>query len=71
VTLGAIETRADAVRAAEALGNRVLLVQFVFNTALGEVLLFRGLLLPRMGAFGRADWVANGLLFACYHLHEP
>jgi hypothetical protein len=24
-----------------------------------------------MGAFGRADWLVNGLLFACYHLHEP
>jgi hypothetical protein len=21
--------------------------------------------------FGRADWLVNGLLFACYHLHEP
>ncbi len=38
---------------------------FLFNTVLGEELLFRGLLLPRMqGAFGRWDWVANGLLFA-------
>ena len=27
------------------------------------------LLLPRMqGAFGRLDWVANGVLFAFYHL---
>jgi len=44
----------------------------VFNTALGEELLFRGLLLPRMrGAFGRWDWVANGVLFAFYHLHVP
>src|SRR5215204_4018914 len=44
----------------------------VFNTALGEELLFRGVLLPRMqGAFGRFDWVANGVLFAAYHLHEP
>jgi len=49
----------------------ILVVQFVFNTALGEELLFRGLLLPRMAAFGRLDWVVNGLLFACYHLHEP
>jgi len=43
----------------------------VINTALGEELLFRGLLLPRMGAFGRADWLVNGLLFALYHLHVP
>jgi membrane protease YdiL (CAAX protease family) len=41
-------------------------------TFLGEELLFRGLLLPRMaGAFARADWVANGLLFGVYHLHQP
>ena len=44
----------------------------VFNTILGEELLFRGLLLPRMqGAFGDRDWLANGLLFAVYHLHSP
>jgi membrane protease YdiL (CAAX protease family) len=50
----------------------LLLVNFVFNTALGEELLFRGFLLPRMrGAFGRGDWVANGLLFTGYHLHVP
>ena len=37
----------------------------MFNTVLGEELLFRGFLLPRMeGAFGRRDWVANGVLFA-------
>jgi membrane protease YdiL (CAAX protease family) len=49
----------------------ILMVMFIFKTALGEELLFRGLLLPRMGSFGRGDWVANGVLFACYHLHEP
>jgi uncharacterized protein len=50
----------------------LILVMFIFNTALGEELMFRGYLLPRMeGAFGRRDWVANGLLFACYHLHVP
>jgi membrane protease YdiL (CAAX protease family) len=44
----------------------------IFNTVLGEELLFRGLLLPRMnGAFRRGDWVANGVLFAAYHLHVP
>jgi membrane protease YdiL (CAAX protease family) len=44
----------------------------LFNTVLGEELLFRGLLLPRMnGVFGRRDWLANGVLFACYHLHMP
>jgi uncharacterized protein len=50
----------------------LILVLFLFNTVLGEELLFRGLLLPRMnGVFGRGDWVANGLLFAAYHLHVP
>jgi CAAX protease family protein len=50
----------------------VVVVFAVFNTVLGEELLFRGLLLPRMqDAFGRGDWVANGVLFAAYHLHEP
>jgi membrane protease YdiL (CAAX protease family) len=50
----------------------LLVVMFLFNTALGEELLFRGFLLPRMnGAFGRRDWLANGVLFAVYHLHVP
>ena len=50
----------------------VVVVLSVFNTVLGEELLFRGLLLPRMkGVFGRGDWVANGVLFALYHLHVP
>ena len=36
----------------------------VFNTILGEELLFRGVLLPKMGGvFGRWSWVANGVLF--------
>jgi membrane protease YdiL (CAAX protease family) len=44
----------------------------VFNTVLGEELLFRGYLLPRMaGTFGRWDWLANGVLFAGYHVHMP
>ena len=48
----------------------VLIVLWVFNTVLGEELLFRGYLLPRMaGSFGRADWLANGVLFAGYHVH--
>ena len=50
----------------------LLVVFVVFNTVLGEELLFRGLLLPRMRAvFGRGDWVANGVLFTLYHLHVP
>jgi membrane protease YdiL (CAAX protease family) len=50
----------------------LIVTMFVFNTVLGEELLFRGLLLPRMqGRFGRWDWVANGILFTAYHLHVP
>lgn len=50
----------------------VVVVMGIFNTALGEEMLFRGLLLPRMqGVFGRRDWVANGVLFGLYHLHVP
>jgi len=46
--------------------------ELALNTVLGEELLFRGLLLPRMrGAFGRADWVVNAVLFGFYPLHEP
>jgi membrane protease YdiL (CAAX protease family) len=43
----------------------------VFNYLLGEELLFRGVLLPRMsGVFGRWDWVANTVLFGLYHVHK-
>jgi membrane protease YdiL (CAAX protease family) len=61
---------------AQMVGNWQVLALFVisalFNTVLGEELLFRGLLLPRMkGAFGKSDWMMNGLLFGLYHLHQP
>jgi CAAX protease family protein len=50
----------------------LFLLNALFNTFLGEELLFRGLLLPRMaGAFPKSDWLANGLLFGLYHLHQP
>lgn len=50
----------------------IIMTLLIFNTVLGEELLFRGVLLPRMhGAFGDRDWVANGVLFAAYHLHVP
>ena len=50
----------------------LFVVLAVFNTILGEEFLFRGVLLPRMeGAFGRGSWVANGILFGFYHLHQP
>ena len=54
-----------ALLAGGVLWPAIVLVLMVLNTVLGEELLFRGLLLPRMsGAFGRWDWVANGVLFA-------
>jgi membrane protease YdiL (CAAX protease family) len=44
----------------------------LFNSVLGEEFLFRGVLLPKMqGTFGKWDWVANGVLFGCYHLQQP
>ena len=44
----------------------------LFNTVLGEEFVFRGILLPKMkGAFGKWDWVANGVIFGFYHLHQP
>lgn len=50
----------------------LFVISALFNTVLGEELLFRGLLLPRMaGVFGKKDWLANGLLFGLYHLHQP
>src|SRR3712207_442331 len=50
----------------------VIVVQVVFVSFLGEDLLFRGLLLPRMrGVFGRGVFVAIGVLLAFYHLHQP
>jgi membrane protease YdiL (CAAX protease family) len=48
----------------------VLAVQIIFNYLLGEELIFRGILLPKMnGVFGKWDWIANHLLFSAYHLH--
>ena len=50
----------------------LFLVNALFNTVLGEEFLFRGVLLPKMeGAFGKWDWVANGVIFGFYHLHQP
>jgi len=50
----------------------IVLLLGLFNTVLGEELLFRGYLLPRMQrTFGRFDWLANGVLFALYHVHVP
>jgi membrane protease YdiL (CAAX protease family) len=61
---------------AQLVGDWTVLLLFVvsglFNTVLGEELVFRGLLLPRMaGVFGKWDWAMNGFLFGLYHLHQP
>jgi uncharacterized protein len=50
----------------------LFVIYAVFNTILGEEFLFRGVLLPKMeGVFGRGSWVANSVLFALYHVHQP
>jgi membrane protease YdiL (CAAX protease family) len=50
----------------------LFVIYSAFNTILGEELLFRGVLLPKMeGVFGRWSWVANGVLFGLYHMHQP
>src|SRR5215213_11303317 len=50
----------------------LFVINAVFNTMLGEEFLFRGVLLPRTeGVFGRWSWVANGVLFGLYHVHQP
>jgi len=64
------ELRAQWVGAWNWLGLTFALA--VFNTFLGEEFIFRGVLLPKMeGVFERWDWVANGVLFSFYHLHQP
>ena len=50
----------------------VLAFLLVSILTMSEEIIFRGMLLPKMnGVFGRADWVANGILFALYHLEQP
>ena len=68
--LGSPGIQAQLVNAWWFLG--LFIVFAVFNTFLGEELLFRGALLPKMnGVFGKWDWVANGVLFGFYHLSQP
>ena len=68
--LFAPELRSQWVGAWGLLGLQVVLS--IFNTFLGEEFIFRGVLLPKMeGVFGKWDWVANGVLFSFYHLHQP
>ena len=72
----ALSVKYQGCTVGQQVGNWGVLVLFVvnalFNTFIGEELLFRGVLLPRMnGLFGKWDWVMNGLLFGLYHLHQP
>jgi membrane protease YdiL (CAAX protease family) len=68
--LGSAEVQAQLYGAWWFLG--LFVVMMVFNSILGEEFLFRGVLLPKMeGVFGKWDWVANGVLFGFYHLHQP
>jgi membrane protease YdiL (CAAX protease family) len=47
-----------------------LIIGLVFNI-FGEEIYYRGYLLPRMrGAFGKWDWVANGVLFTLKHAYQ-
>jgi membrane protease YdiL (CAAX protease family) len=55
-------------------GNWAFVFVFLLVSILtmSEEIIFRGILLPKMnGVFGRADWIANGALFAFYHLDRP
>jgi membrane protease YdiL (CAAX protease family) len=46
------------------------IIGLVFNI-FGEEIYYRGYLLPRMhGVFGRADWIANGVLFTLKHVYQ-
>lgn len=50
----------------------IAIVNSIFNYFLGEELLFRGVLLPKMrGVFGKWDYVANAVLFGLLHLDSP
>jgi len=50
----------------------VFVISAIFNTILGEEFLFRGVLLPKMeGVFGKWSWLANGVFFGFYHVHQP
>jgi membrane protease YdiL (CAAX protease family) len=47
-----------------------LAIGLVFNI-FGEEIYYRGYLMPRMrGAFGKWDWVANGVLFTLKHVYQ-
>ncbi len=47
------------------------LLTWLLSALIGEELLFRGVLLPKMSRLGGWDWVVNALLYALYHLFQP
>ncbi|MES0489848.1 MAG: CPBP family intramembrane glutamic endopeptidase [Leptospirales bacterium] len=47
-----------------------LLFLTLFLNILTEELYFRAWLLPKMSKLGKASWVINGSLFACYHTFQ-
>jgi membrane protease YdiL (CAAX protease family) len=50
----------------------VLFTALGFFNIFGEEFIFRGILLPKMPeAFSRWPWVANGIIFGLYHMHQP
>jgi membrane protease YdiL (CAAX protease family) len=70
-----IDSAADAFPDISLQGNYLFLlvataITLIFNI-FGEEIYYRGYLLPRMrGAFGRWDWVANGVLFTLKHVYQ-
>ena len=70
-----INSAADIVPDIKLQGNYLYLlaataVTLIFNI-FGEEIYYRGYLLPRMRvAFGRWDWVANGVLFTLKHVYQ-
>jgi membrane protease YdiL (CAAX protease family) len=70
-----INSAADAFPDVSLEGNYAFVLLYVaigivFNIV-GEETYYRGYLLPRMrGAFGRWDWVANGVLFTLKHVYQ-
>ena len=48
------------------------LITWLLSAFLGEELLFRGILLPRMNqVFGKWDWVTNAFFASFYYIYQP
>ncbi len=69
------ESMADIFPDVEMQGNYLFVLMYTFISVVfnifGEGIYYHGYLLPRMrGAFGRWDWVANGVLFMLKHVYQ-